>query len=102
MLSEEATNTNFIVFGLTRSGLEPTIYHTRFEHANNYTTDTVIYSVYKLGVYISKIKKTINSFIILLIVPSQEREWLYTVKTAHVVTPIKQSPVLKDHLLRVP
>ena len=29
LLSREATNTNFIVFGLTRSGLKPTIYHTR-------------------------------------------------------------------------
>ena len=29
------------VFGLTRSGLDPTIYHTRGEHANHYTTDTV-------------------------------------------------------------
>jgi hypothetical protein len=28
MLSGEATNTNFIVFGFTRPGLEPTIYHT--------------------------------------------------------------------------
>ena len=26
MLSGKATNTNFMVFGLTRSGLEPTIY----------------------------------------------------------------------------
>ena len=26
MLSKEATNTNFIVFGLTQSGLDPTIY----------------------------------------------------------------------------
>ena len=42
MLSGEATtNTNFIVFGLTRSGLEPTIYHTRGEHVNHYTTHTV-------------------------------------------------------------
>jgi hypothetical protein len=40
MLSGEATNTNFIVFGLTRSGLEPTIYCTRGEHANHYTTRT--------------------------------------------------------------
>jgi hypothetical protein len=37
----EATNTNFIVFGLTRPGLDPTIYHTRGEHANHYTTDAV-------------------------------------------------------------
>jgi hypothetical protein len=34
-----ATNTNFIVFGLTRSGLESTIYRTRSENANHYTTD---------------------------------------------------------------
>jgi hypothetical protein len=34
VLSGEATNTNFIVFGLTRSGLEPMIYLTRSEHAN--------------------------------------------------------------------
>jgi len=39
--SGEATNTNFIVFGLTRPGLESTIYRTRGEHANHYTTDAV-------------------------------------------------------------
>ena len=32
MFSGEARNTNFIVFGLTRLGLEPLIYHTRCEH----------------------------------------------------------------------
>jgi hypothetical protein len=37
-----AITTNVLVFGLTRSGLEPTIYRTRGEHANHYTTDTVI------------------------------------------------------------
>ena len=41
MLSGEATNTNFIVFGLTRPGLEPTIYRTRGEHTNHYATDAV-------------------------------------------------------------
>jgi len=39
--AEEAANTNFIVFGLTRSGLEATIYHTQGEHANHYNTDAV-------------------------------------------------------------
>ena len=39
VLSGEATNTNFIVFGLTR----PTIYRTRGEHANQYATDAVKY-----------------------------------------------------------
>jgi hypothetical protein len=37
----EATYTNFIVFGLTRMGLTPTIYHTQGEHANHYTTNVV-------------------------------------------------------------
>jgi hypothetical protein len=41
VLSREATNTNFNVFGLTRSGLEHMIYHTRCEHANHYTTDVM-------------------------------------------------------------
>jgi hypothetical protein len=36
-----SNNNNFIVFGLTRSGLEPTIYRTCGKHANHYTTDAV-------------------------------------------------------------
>jgi hypothetical protein len=36
---EESTNTNFIVFGLTQSGLEPTIYRIRGEQAKHYTID---------------------------------------------------------------
>jgi len=39
MLSEEATNTNFIVFGLTRSGLEPMTYRIRGEQARFLTLD---------------------------------------------------------------
>jgi hypothetical protein len=38
---EASTLTNLIVFGLTRPGLEPTIYHTRDEHAIHYTTNAV-------------------------------------------------------------
>ena len=41
MHSGEATHTNFKVFDLTRPGLELKIYHTRGEHANQYTTDAV-------------------------------------------------------------
>ena len=48
MFREEATNTNFIVFGLTRPGLEPNIYHTRGENANHYTTD-VVYCIWKVA-----------------------------------------------------
>jgi hypothetical protein len=39
VLSGEATNTNFKVFGLTRLGLEPTIYRFRDKNANHYATD---------------------------------------------------------------
>jgi len=41
MLRREAENTNFIDFGLTCLGLEPTIYSTAGEHTNYYTTDVV-------------------------------------------------------------
>jgi hypothetical protein len=41
MQSGEATNTIFIVFDLTQSGLEPTIYRTQGDHANHYTTDAI-------------------------------------------------------------
>ena len=42
MLTIETTNTNFIVFALTRPGLKPTIYHTIGEHTNHYATDAVL------------------------------------------------------------
>ena len=43
MCLEEKQQIPILVFGLTRSGLEPTIYRTRGEHTNHYTTDAVIY-----------------------------------------------------------
>jgi hypothetical protein len=43
VLSGEATNTSFIVFGLTRSWIEPNINRTRGEHANHYAIDAVKY-----------------------------------------------------------
>jgi hypothetical protein len=50
MLSRKATSTNFIVFGLTQSGLEPTIYSTSCEHDNHYTTDAVPYKIWSKSV----------------------------------------------------
>jgi len=44
MLSGEAANTNFIVFGLTRPGLQPTTYRTRGEHAKDYATIAVFFT----------------------------------------------------------
>ena len=41
MLRRKETNTTFIVFGLTRLGLESTIYRTRDKHTNYYTTYAV-------------------------------------------------------------
>jgi hypothetical protein len=49
VLSRESTNTNFIVLGLTRSGIEPTTYRTQGEHAKQYATDVVIKSVLARG-----------------------------------------------------
>ena len=45
MLSEDATNTNFTVYGLTRSGLDPTIFLTRGQHANHYPIDEVTLNI---------------------------------------------------------
>jgi hypothetical protein len=41
VLSGEAAYTNFIVFGLTRPGLEPMINRTQDEHTNHYGTNAV-------------------------------------------------------------
>jgi hypothetical protein len=41
VLSGETTNTNLIVFGLTRPGPKPTIYHTQGEQINNHATNAV-------------------------------------------------------------
>jgi hypothetical protein len=41
VLSGEATNTNFIIFDLTQSGLEHKIYRTQEEQANHYTTEII-------------------------------------------------------------
>jgi hypothetical protein len=43
MFIGEATHASSIIFGLSWSGLEPTIYHTRGEPANHYATDAVLY-----------------------------------------------------------
>ena len=42
-LAGKATNTKLIVFGLTRSGLAPTISRTRGKHANHYAIDVVLH-----------------------------------------------------------
>jgi hypothetical protein len=49
VLSGEATNTNFMIFGLTRPGIEPTIYRIRDEHANHYTTNAVYFELRTLN-----------------------------------------------------
>jgi hypothetical protein len=49
VLSGEATNTNFKVFGMTRSGLEPTIYCARGEPVNLHTTAVGFVCILKLA-----------------------------------------------------
>ena len=53
--SGEATDASFIVFGLTRPGLEHTIYRIRNEHANHYTTNAVYFELWRLD------KKTVRN-----------------------------------------
>ena len=69
ILSGEATNINFIVIGLTRSGLEPTIYHIWGRHANHYTTDAYhlriisqlkLYGLTWILFYVISIKNRLN------------------------------------------
>jgi hypothetical protein len=55
MLSGETTNTNFIVSGL--GSKKPTIYHTRGEHANHYTSDAVANIYYATKVLKKKEEK---------------------------------------------
>jgi hypothetical protein len=59
VLSGEATNTNCIVFGLTRPGLEPTIHRIRGEHSNHYAIDAVV-RVYTFLLKLNKKKKTVT------------------------------------------
>ena len=51
MLSREATNTNFIVFGFTQPSHDSMIYYTLSEHANQYTTDEVL-NIFKGKLYL--------------------------------------------------
>jgi hypothetical protein len=47
VLGREATHTNVIVVGLTRSWFEPTMYCTRGQHTNHYTTNVVLRFVFE-------------------------------------------------------
>ena len=62
VLSEEATKTNFIVFGLTRPALEPTIYRTRGEHTNHYATDEVGQRIKDKKTLLRKLKLVLITF----------------------------------------
>ena len=70
VLSGEAAKINYIVFGITPPGLEPTIYRTRGEHAIHYTTD-VVQTVEKTKLLIHHYKKYVVQIMIhfLLIQP---------------------------------
>jgi hypothetical protein len=64
MFSREATNTNFIVFGLTQSELEPTIYCAPGEYSNHYITDAVHLGFYKIQQITDKYVKTNIKFVL--------------------------------------
>ena len=87
MHSGETTHTNFIVFGLTWPGLEPTIYHTRGEHVNYYTTDAVKFYYRDQIKYL--IIMCINNIAFLtefLVCILERKSHEYTIPTAHSTT----------------
>ena len=51
MISREAANTKYNVFGLTRPGIEPTTTRTRGEHANHYTFEAVYWTPLLLSLW---------------------------------------------------
>ena len=65
MLSGEAANINFIVFGLIPPGLKPTIYCTLewAKHANNNTTDAVLICQWLMVIY-NAYKPTIDLLVV--------------------------------------
>jgi hypothetical protein len=63
----KATNTNFLVFGLTRTGLWPTIYCTQGEDANHYTKDMVNSSCWFTLPMYTKIQKLQNVCLVSII-----------------------------------
>jgi hypothetical protein len=66
VLSGEAINTYFIVFGYTQQGIELIIYITQSEHANHYTADSEVNTrELKYSRKLCKNQKIMNSTFIL-------------------------------------
>jgi hypothetical protein len=69
MLSGKAANTNFIVFGLTRSALEPMIYRTPGELSTGTTyravnrKDLSKVEIKRFDLYLRKMGRTRSSFV---------------------------------------
>ena len=59
----KTTDTNFIVFDLIRSGLEPTIYRIRGEHANHYTIDAVFQKNIEIKCLIEQLENILFSIL---------------------------------------
>ena len=60
MLRGEAANTNFLVFGMTPSGLEPLIYLTQAEHVDHYTTNLVTLGIHEMHLDKCKLIQTVK------------------------------------------
>ena len=60
-----SANTNCIglIFGFTRQGLEPTMYHTRGENLNHYTTDAIFNAISRVPIKVSLKQCIFNKFI---------------------------------------
>ena len=98
MLSGEATHTNYIVFSLTQSGIEPTIYRTRGEHASHYATDDRgLLPTRKLlnqGFLLVKLKSSFRKFY------GRNHDWVdrYEISVTQMITDMLHYPVLSSFL----
>jgi hypothetical protein len=114
-INSEAANANLIVFGLPQPGLESTIYHTRGDHTNNYTTDTVnkwndnnrafAYS-YKIKIHFGLLDQIVLYIIILKTKATRTEIFILQLFTFWFVTftlysfiPVQSAPSLKKKLL---
>jgi hypothetical protein len=95
----DTTITNVKVFGLTRTGLETTIYRTLDGFSNHYATDAVLiknkHCIVRLFLHIK------THFWYFWLTCCQVGSVSYTVKLVHVVTGIKLSHIRKGHVFHV-
>ena len=90
-----------LVFGLTRPGIEPTMYRTRVEHANHYTTDAAMLTTGCSCIAIKHDKRLNKSLIYLdmehIKINIQESKWI-TQNRVHLTLIEQELLTVPEHL----